>query len=142
MQSNEIATIEKLSHLKKLKNLDLSFNLITQIPVGALDELVQLKELHLDYNKIKRIQGLEKLTSLSVLYLDYNQIENIEGLEAQSQSLVELLIFNNKIINDEANLAYLGNTLKKLEELWIYDNLLCPGDSDDTTSDFAKKVQN
>ena len=138
--NNEIATIEKLSHLKKLKLLNLGDNLITQIPVGALDGLVQLEKLWLTDNKIKRIQGLEKLTSLRVLYLYGNQIEKIEGLEAQSQSLVRLDISNNKISN-ESNLAYLGHTLKKLEELYIYENPLCPGLYTATTSEFAKKVQ-
>ena len=80
--------------------------------------MVRLKFVHLNHNKIKKIQGLDKLTSLSWLHLDDNQIENIEGLGAQSQSLVRLRIDNNKI-SDESTLAYLGNTLKKLEELFI-----------------------
>ena len=87
--------------------------------------------MYLHNNKIKKIQGLEKLTSLSAL--EYNQIEKIEGLEAQSQSLVELWIDNNKI-SDESDLSYLGKTLKKLERLYIYKNPLCPGSDENTTS--------
>ena len=75
--------------------------------------MVQLKELYLYENKIKKIQGLDKLTSLSYLSLYSNQIENIEGLGAQSQSLVALYIHHNKI-SDESNLAYLGSTLNEL----------------------------
>jgi len=59
--------------------------------------------LYLSNNKIKKIQGLKKLTSLSELWLKRTQIEKIEGLEAQSQSLVELWIDNNKI-SDESDL--------------------------------------
>ena len=75
-----------------------------------------------------------------MLDLGLNQIEKIEGLGAQSQSLVRLSIYNNKI-SGESNLAYLGNTLKKLEMLWIYNNPLGPGSTGKTTSDFAKKVE-
>ena len=89
--------------------------------------------MNLDGNKIKKIQGLEKLTSLRELWLGNNQIEKIEGLEAQSQSLVVLSISNNKI-SDESNLSYLGKTLKKLEGLYIYENPLCPGSDESTTS--------
>ena len=56
------------------------------------------------------------LTSLEELYLTSNQIEKVEGLEAQSQSLKVLGIYSNKI-SGESTLSYLGNTLKKLEEL-------------------------
>ena len=59
--------------------------------------------MYLSNNKIKKIQGLKKLTSLSELWLKRTQIEKIEGLEAQSQSLVELWIDNNKI-SDESDL--------------------------------------
>ena len=89
--------------------------------------------MNLDGNKIKKIQGLEKLTSLRELWLSDNQIEKIEGLEAQSQSLELLTIYNNKI-SDESNLSYLGKTLKKLEYLSIYENPLCPGSYESTTS--------
>ena len=89
--------------------------------------------MYLDGNKIKKIQGLEKLTSLRGLGLGNNQIEKIEGLEAQSQSLVELSISNNKI-SGESNLSYLGKTFKKLKIFWIYKNPLCPGSYESTTS--------
>ena len=55
-------------------------NQITEIPVGALDELIRLEKLMLYENKIKKMQGLEVLTSLRELKLDNNQIEEIEGL--------------------------------------------------------------
>ena len=78
------------------------------------------------------------LTSLEKLYLRDNQIEKVEGLEAQSQSLKELWIYSNKI-SGESTLSYLGNTLKKLEILYIYYNPVCPGGN--TTSEFAKKAK-
>ena len=93
--------------------------------------------LYLSDNQIKKIEGLEMLTSLEVLYLDDNQIEKVEGLEAQSQSLKELVIYSNKI-SGESTLSYLGNTLKKLEEMSINNNPVCPGNSSNTTSEFAK----
>ena len=95
--------------------------------------MVRLEELGLPSNKIKKIQGLDKLTLLLELALGGNQIEKIEGLESQSQSLVMLSIYDNKI-SDESNLSYLGNTLKELKELDISRNPLCPGFWNDTTS--------
>ena len=103
----------------------------------SLPNLIVLK---LSRNQIKKIEGLEMLTSLEVLYLTGNQIEKVEGLEAQSQSLKVLWIYSNKI-SDESALSYLGNTLKKLENLGIDDNPVCPGNSGNTTSEFAKKAK-
>ena len=80
------------------------------------------------------------LTSLEKLYLNGNQIEKVEGLEAQSQSLKVLGISSNKI-SGESTLSYLGNTLKKLENLRIHNNPVCPGSYKDTTSEFAKKAK-
>ena len=78
------------------------------------------------------------LTSLEQLYLGDNQIEKVEGLEAQSQSLKFLSIYSNKI-GGESTLSYLGNTLKKLEDLNICNNPVCPGIN--TTSEIAKKAK-
>ena len=80
------------------------------------------------------------LTSLEKLYLWGNQIEKVEGIEAQSQSLKQLSIYSNKI-SGESTLSYLGNTLKKLENLDIYKNPVCPGSWSNTTSEFAKKAK-
>ena len=94
--------------------------------------------LDLGSNQIKKIEGLEMLTSLEVLYLYDNQIEKVEGLEAQSQLLKVLGISSNKI-SGESTLSYLGNTLKKLENLRIWNNPVSPGLN--TTSEFANEAK-
>ena len=58
--------------------LDLDNNQITEIPVGAFDELVQLKKLYLEYNKISdesTISYLGKaLIKLEDLEITYNPV--------------------------------------------------------------------
>lgn len=59
--------------------LDLSFNEIEEIPeTGGLETLVNLKELSLFANKIKKIDALASLVSLQILSLGDNQIDALE----------------------------------------------------------------
>ena len=73
-----------------------------------------------------------------MLTLARNQIEKVEGLDGQAQTLTELHLSGNRI-SDEQDLAYLGNTLTKLEDLGISSNPLCPGDPG--TEEFFEKVK-
>ena len=42
-----------------------------------LDNLINLKVLYLNDNKIQKIEGMNNLTNLTELYLCYNRIESI-----------------------------------------------------------------
>lgn len=135
---NEIVTIEGLSSCKYLVELSLIGNQITAIPTGAFDGLVNLEKLYLHDNEIATIEhgALNGLVQLEVLSLSDNRIKKIQGLE--SQSLKTLRISRNQI-SDEEDLAYLGQTLTKLEELSIDGNPLCPEFTG--TKAFARKVK-
>jgi Leucine-rich repeat (LRR) protein len=84
--------------------LDLSFENNT-----SLDK--DLKELHLQGNKIKEIGFLTSLTNLQRLYLGYNQIEDI-GCLSSLTNLEELYLYYNQI-KDIGVLSSLTN-LRKL----------------------------
>ena len=115
LNGNQIVTIEGLNRCKNLGSLNLARNRITKIDDGAFDGLVNLEELYLGLNQIKKIENLEPLVQLKQLELHHNNIKKIEGL-GELTSLKQLGLDNNQIC-DTADLIYLGETLKKLEEL-------------------------
>jgi len=64
--------------------------------VKSLENLTQLKELHLQNNQLTDVKGLETLIQLETLYLDNNQLTNVKGLENLTQ-LKELYLFENQL---------------------------------------------
>jgi Leucine-rich repeat (LRR) protein len=95
-----------ISRKMGLKRLHLEFNFITKIE--GIDDLEKLEYLKLDNNFITRIDGLEKLENLEILDLSRNRIEKIEGLE----NLKKL-----KILNLESNRITGIDGLENLSEL-------------------------
>jgi internalin A len=118
--------IEPLKYMVKLKTLWLSWNNIGDISVlkdltglttliltgiglgddinadtspldiGVLKDLVNLKELYLEFNKIGDIIALENLTNLTVLSLHSNNISDISSLKNLT-NLEELMLGGNQI---------------------------------------------
>ena len=81
--------------IKKLEKLYLQQNSITDVPPG-FKQLIKLKELRLDRNKLQVVSNLNCCTSLRIIDVSYNRITSLEGLSGL-QSLVELRINNNAI---------------------------------------------
>jgi len=137
---NKISTIENLSGLTKLRNLELAANRIREIQ--GLETLTELEELWLGKNKITEIKNLEALQNLKILsiqsnrirsltpssltslprleelYISHNALTSLSGLESCT-GLRVLDISNNQI----SSLAGLEG-LKELEEVWASYNLL------------------
>lgn len=113
----------QLNKFKKLKGLDLSFNLIKNIK--NIDKLVNLEQLYFVQNKIKEIKNLESLQKLKNLELGGNRIEKISDTLCQLPSIEQLWLGKNKIARFEnldnlVNLRVLSiqsNRLTKLEGL-------------------------
>ena len=64
--------------------------------LDGIDQLSELKTLHLNFNKIEDISPLFELEKLNILYLSGNQIHNLDPLSGLSQ-LSELAIQKNDI---------------------------------------------
>lgn len=135
-------TIECRGRKVKIVNysLDLSYKAIKSIEeITNFEKCIDLKELILSGNQIKRIKGLEMLTELEHLDLSYNQIEKIENLETLNK-LKRLNLSSNKIdkIENLSNSKALkelflgGNSITEiggLENLSNLEMLLLPGNN-------------
>ena len=138
--------IMPLEHMKNLKTLWLSWNNISDIGVlknltnlttlvmtgiglrddinantppldiSVLKDLVHLKELYLEYNKINDISALENLTDLTKLSLHSNNINDINPLKNLT-NLEELMIGGNQITDVE-----ILKNFKNLTRLDIFGN--------------------
>jgi protein phosphatase 1 regulatory subunit 7 len=81
--------------------------------------LVNLEELYLQQNQIKKIEGLNNNLQLETLDIAVNKIVKLEGL-AHLPRLTELWINWNAITDDTENREYL-KTLK-LKTIYLADN--------------------
>ncbi|XP_022135596.1 uncharacterized protein LOC111007516 isoform X2 [Momordica charantia] len=79
LSRNNIATIEGLRELTRLRALDLSYNRICRIGHG-LASCSSLKELYLAGNKISEVEGLHRLLKLTILDLRSNKISTTKSL--------------------------------------------------------------
>ena len=126
LNQNQIEEIPKeITNLKKLKDLDLSLNNISNLPelkgldsvevilltnnflneetIMKLGELENLKFLRLSYNKFTKIPVMRNLKSLTTLYMSSNTITDLAGF-ADNESfpaLENLYLDSNKINNVE-----------------------------------------
>ena len=62
------------------------------------------------------------MVKLKKLYLDYNQIKKVEGLEGQRNSLHFLSLTNNNLGDFKFSILYIGKALKEIRVLNIEGN--------------------
>lgn len=75
---NKITEIRGISHLTKLRKLDIQSNRLEKIQ--GLETLVDLEELYLGHNGISEICGLDTLSALMILDLTKNRLTEITGI--------------------------------------------------------------
>ncbi|AFN83664.1 hypothetical protein EROM_090470 [Encephalitozoon romaleae SJ-2008] len=113
LSDNRIREISDLENVPRLKILDLSYNLISDILIPRMDieelylisndistirglDLPRIKKLDLAVNDICRIENLGNCITLEELYLGSNRIRAVEGLEDLT-SLKILDLQNNEL---------------------------------------------
>lgn len=156
--------IKKLYKMKKLEELDLSFNDISDISalsgltnlthlilkdnkvsnIGALSGLVNLKYLDLWKNQISDISALSGLKNITLLFLNYNKVSDIIAL-SKLTNLTNLYLDGNKISDTSAlseltNLKFLnleGNQISDISALSGLTNLTSLVLSDNQISDIS-----
>ncbi len=112
--TRNIQDISGIENLTNLKLLHLGINKITDISV--LKGLINLELLDLSTNQISDISELKGLTNLQTLYLSYNQINDINALKGLIN--LKLLDLDKNQISDIRALEGLAS-LKLLD---MYDN--------------------
>lgn len=96
--------------------------------IKGLNTLSELKELHINNQKIKKIHGLNRLKNLEILWLRGNEITGIEGLE-KLVNLKELALNVNSIqeikgLDNNKKLTYLNLSDNDIEEIKGLENLI------------------
>ncbi|GAW80028.1 protein phosphatases PP1 regulatory subunit sds22 [Plasmodium gonderi] len=85
----------------KLKKLSLQHNRLTNWSVDSIQNIPQVTELYVSYNKLSFIiDNIKELKHLKVFDLSYNEIENIL-ICSELKSVEELWLNNNNIHNIE-----------------------------------------
>jgi protein phosphatase 1 regulatory subunit 7 len=85
---NKISRIAGLDDLKELRELNMSFNRIEVIE--HLGKLGNLKTLNLNHNKIRRLENLKNLRKLEVISLTGNLLEDLTVYGGAPEPLLEL----------------------------------------------------
>jgi len=96
--SMNIAKIEGLERMSKLRSLDLSCNMISKITGVAA--LRSLKELRLAANKLATVSGVGGLVNLEILHLQHNHLRMQQGEGAELEKckrLHTLSVSNNRV---------------------------------------------
>ncbi|CEK36469.1 putative internalin,Internalin-A precursor,Leucine Rich repeats (2 copies) [[Clostridium] sordellii] len=99
----DITNLEGIEHLKKITDLNLSYNNIENI--NPLKEMKQITDLKLSYNNIKNIESLKSLPSLDYINISNNKIKELPIL---SDTLTYLYASNN-MLSDMSTIGHLRN---------------------------------
>jgi ABC-type dipeptide/oligopeptide/nickel transport system ATPase component len=100
LSNNGIEKIVNISALKKLQELNLSNNNISEIQFWSFHDSVPLKRifiLDLSQNRISKIGGLVELTGLRVLDLSGNLIKDISCVPSTFKEMERLILRDNCI---------------------------------------------
>jgi len=118
LKHKKIEDLNKLKGLtnyyKKIKNLDLSNNLITNL--SGIEKFMNVQILNLDNNLIKNVMPLKNLTELERISIKNNNISNIDDIE-DLEKLKTINLSGNKQIKEIPKILI---SLPALEEakLW------------------------
>eukprot|EP00658_Telonema_sp_P-2_P025207 TRINITY_DN2014_c0_g1_i5.p1 TRINITY_DN2014_c0_g1~~TRINITY_DN2014_c0_g1_i5.p1 ORF type:complete len:397 (-),score=51.07 TRINITY_DN2014_c0_g1_i5:259-1449(-) len=102
MSSNGISAITHVEALPKLRILSLSRNSISSIISCSLQSLCHLEQLHISYNYLDSLNGLEELHALELLDAGSNCITFLDSLDALEELayLRELTLRGNPVQMD------------------------------------------
>nr|XP_022918858.1 leucine-rich repeat and fibronectin type-III domain-containing protein 5-like [Onthophagus taurus] len=109
--------------LEKLYELDMDFNGIKEIEVGAFADVVNLRDLHLYKNKLKHIKaGVFNELGISILRLRDNEIELIDQTAFDDMPNLRIIHLNNNKIS-AINKEWFKNT-PNVQLLTLENNLI------------------
>lgn len=129
LHGNKITTItNKICQLHELKSLNLAGNNLKQIQNDDFKDLMQLKELNIKRNRIKKICGFDDLISLERLWLCHNDLQKVEDMWCISKAttLREVTIENNPVSLAGDCVSFLVSflpNLKLLSQMQVTDQV-------------------
>ncbi|RXW19790.1 hypothetical protein EST38_g6078 [Candolleomyces aberdarensis] len=102
--------VHPLMIFKELRVLNLSFNMIQELPPAFLRNMVHLEELYLSGNKLTSIptEDLSRLNRLSTLYLNGNRLQTLPQELGKVKDLTILDVGSNVLRNFNKKLKYLN----------------------------------
>ena len=110
--------IEEICQITQLTTLNLSNNNLTQLPV-EIGQLTQLTELYLSYNKLTHLSvEIGQLTQLTTLNLMYNNLTHLPVEIGNLSRLTTLYLQNNKLTHLPVEIGH----LIQLTSLYLSDN--------------------
>jgi small GTP-binding protein len=114
---------EEIAQLKNLRVLDLSYNELTEVP-PVIAQLKSLTQLSLSYNNIEELpQEIFQLKNLTFLNLSFNQLTELPQAIGELKNLTQLDLKNNQFtelpeeIGELRNLTQLDVKNNQLTEL-------------------------
>lgn len=112
---------EPISLLIHLKQLNISYNDLMEIPDGALKRLTKLTELFLSGNNFVKlpVEDIENLTDLKLLYLNNNKLNSLPSELGKLKNLMHFDVGSNELRYNVSNWPYDWNWCwnKKLKYL-------------------------
>jgi len=129
-----ITRIDNLECFNKITHLHLEDNKITKIQ--GLEYAPLLELLDLSRNRIEKVDNLSHLKKLKVLLLCGNRIAELQP-ESLPESLEELDLRDNKIVNDDSAML---RVKKGLPSLWKLDGSAISDSKDDDDDDDDEDV--
>lgn len=94
--------------LQELKILNLSFNVIFEIPPGRLEKLLRLEELYLSGNQISGLptDDFEKITNVRILHINGNKLHTLPAEIGKMTKLQVVDVGNNYLKYNVTNWTY------------------------------------
>lgn len=122
LSHNQIYSIVNITDFPKLTHLDLSHNLLENIPTGSFAGLHNLEILRLDYNNLQIIdyESFRSLARLTSLHLAHNRLRKFK-LQTILNNLVDVDLFGNQLSSIDLDLRRKAPNLKRIyagNNLW------------------------
>ena len=124
VRQNRITSLPNLKKCCKLKDLDVSFNKITEIDENCFDNLVSLVNFNLRDNQLKNLpKTVKNLQVLERLDLSNNNLSNLPCELAAIESLKQILLVGNPLRTIRKDIISRGSdaVIKHLKNQLVQD---------------------
>ncbi|KAK9322716.1 phosphatase 2C-domain-containing protein [Lipomyces orientalis] len=100
--------LKEISFLTELVVLNLSYNYLSEIPVGTLGRLVRLRELYLSGNNLTNLPAddLVRITNLKIFHINANKLLTLPAELAEINQLLVLDVGSNSLKYNISNWPY------------------------------------
>lgn len=115
LTNNWLTSVANLSTLYKLKEIDLSFNLLESLDEAAFENMTSLRLLSLDHNRLKNIdlEFVRHTPSLEFLDISYNGFGAFE-FKVTAPSLQELRVEGNNLTEIDMDIKQMAPELIRI----------------------------